>query len=477
MHRGTVLMMRRSAITRALNRHRLPALVIVLVAALTGLGVGVLLGDRDSTALVPGDQPLPSPTPTADASETIDPRGTATSSPSPPAATLGATDATPSPGDESSTRDAASTDLSWTRMAAFGEAYGRTSVNQIAAFEGGIVAVGVERPNPVMPDHDEGRVWASSDGREWADVTPPGLFADTSLVSLIVADDGGLIVFGTRSSDGEDGYNPSAMGAWESRDGRSWQPTEIGFPELMRAPRIASGARGHVALVGESDYAPRGMCPKIYCGFELWYSPDGRRWGLVRSHDLDFPRVVVDAGDEGFVVAGIAGPAGLPFVVATGDGRQWYEAAVPPADIIGLAAMRGDWLVASSSLNDGTQPPTVWRSANGLDWLEIGHLPLGSIVTHDDECRERAKGLLSAGPWLISTTGLDYPCVDVHRNASLPGKPRLSLDGVVWVTLPLAEGPGQSESGAGVSAALASGDRLLLAVESDGRASFWLGEP
>jgi hypothetical protein len=470
--------MRVSAVTRLLSRHRLPALVIFLVAVLIGLGVGTLLGDRASTALVPGDQPLPSSTPTADASETTDPRLTTTSPPNPPTATLGATDATPSPGDESSSLRAATTDLSWTRSADFGETYGRTSVNQMVAFDGGILAVGVERANPVMPDQDEGRVWASSDGREWADVTPPGLFADTSLVSLIAADGGGLIVFGTRSSDGEDGYNPSAMGAWESRDGRSWQPTESGFPELARAPRIASGARGYVALVGESDYAPRGMCPKMYCGFELWYSPDGRRWELVRSHDLDFPRVVVDAGDEGFVVAGIAGPAGLPFVVATGDGRQWYEAAVPPADIIGLAAMRGDWLAVTSSLNDGTRPSTVWRSANGLDWLEIGALPLSSIPTDAGECREWAKGLLSAGPWLISTTRLDYPCVDVHRNASLPGKPRLSLDGEVWVTLQLSdEGPGQSESGAGVSAALATGDRLLLAAESDGRASFWLGEP
>jgi hypothetical protein len=63
--------MRLSAVTRVLSRHRLPALVIVLVAALTGLGLGVLLGDRGSTALAPSDEPLPSAT--ADASQTADP--------------------------------------------------------------------------------------------------------------------------------------------------------------------------------------------------------------------------------------------------------------------------------------------------------------------------------------------------------------------------------------------------------------------
>jgi hypothetical protein len=460
--------MRPSAVTRILGRHRLPALVIVLVAVLTGLGVGVLLlGDRGSLALVPGDEPLPSAAPTAGAT-TADPMATA-SAPS-PAVVTEAAHPTPSLADESSSPEAASIDLSWTRMAAFGEAYGRTSVNQMVAFGGGIVAVGVESANPVMPDHDEGRVWVSPDGREWADVTPPGIFTGVSLVSLIVADDGRLIAFGTRT----DRY-PTAADAWESRDGRSWHPTESGFGDLVSAPRIASGPLGHVALIAQSLTRP---------GFELRYSPDGRRWEHVHSYDMDFSGVVIGAGDEGFVAAGlrvttpIAGPVGLPFVVATGDGRQWYEAAVPPADIIGLAAIRGDWVIVTSPLNDATQPSTVWRSANGLDWLEIGDLPLSSIVTHADECRERARGLLSAGPWLIATSRLDYPCVDVHFNASLPGKPRLSLDGMAWVTLPFTgEGPEQSEGGAGVSAALATGDRLLLAAESDGRASFWLGEP
>jgi hypothetical protein len=54
--------MRLSAITRALNRHRLAALVIVLVGVLTGLGGGMLLGDRGSMALAPSDEPIPRPT-------------------------------------------------------------------------------------------------------------------------------------------------------------------------------------------------------------------------------------------------------------------------------------------------------------------------------------------------------------------------------------------------------------------------------
>jgi hypothetical protein len=62
--------MRVSAVSRGLSRHRLLALVIVLVAVLAGLGVGVLLGERGSTALAPSDEPTPSAPATADPSET-----------------------------------------------------------------------------------------------------------------------------------------------------------------------------------------------------------------------------------------------------------------------------------------------------------------------------------------------------------------------------------------------------------------------
>jgi hypothetical protein len=62
-----------SSVTRVLSRHRLAVLVIVLVAVLTGLGVGVLLSDRGSTALAPSDEPTPSAAPSAELSETAIP--------------------------------------------------------------------------------------------------------------------------------------------------------------------------------------------------------------------------------------------------------------------------------------------------------------------------------------------------------------------------------------------------------------------
>jgi hypothetical protein len=90
--------MRLSAVTRALNRHRLPALVIVLVAVLTGLGVGVLLGGRGSTALAPSDEPTPSPTQTAEPTQTavVTPEPSSPTPEASPSATVAAA-STPEP--------------------------------------------------------------------------------------------------------------------------------------------------------------------------------------------------------------------------------------------------------------------------------------------------------------------------------------------------------------------------------------------
>jgi hypothetical protein len=91
-------MMRPSSVTRLLNRHRLPALVIVLVAVLTGLGVATLLGERRSTALTPGDEPTPRATqtaePTESASPTLAPAPSQTAADSPMAAATAVPNAT-----------------------------------------------------------------------------------------------------------------------------------------------------------------------------------------------------------------------------------------------------------------------------------------------------------------------------------------------------------------------------------------------
>ena len=83
-------------------------------------------------------------------------------------------------------------------------------------------------------------------------------------------------------------------------------------------------------------------------GTELWFSADGRSWEKVRQLRDGF--FGMDAGDEGFVVAGTQGPYGqpfAPFAIASADGREWFEASSPPNDMVSVAAIEGDWLALS----------------------------------------------------------------------------------------------------------------------------------
>jgi hypothetical protein len=131
--------MRPSAVTRLLNRHRLPALVIVLVAVLTGLGVAALLGDRGATAVEPSNEPTLNTTQVAEGSQTPGPT---------------ARERTPSPIAEASPRATGET----TPPAALGGTRD-TSSQLVLRFEQWVIGVGAPYPwPPSLTVLDDGRV-------------------------------------------------------------------------------------------------------------------------------------------------------------------------------------------------------------------------------------------------------------------------------------------------------------------------------
>jgi hypothetical protein len=265
--------MRLSAVTRALNRHRLPALVIVLVAVLAGLGIGTLLGERGSTALAPGE--VPSATPTDDRSATAVPvssDGSPSGSPVPVGEpTPSSTADQPSVGHSAFTvDDIVQVTVDGLRMRGTADAQAPV----IAGLENGEVVRVVAGPATAggydwyeVIDLDSRRGWVASgdDGGPWlisvsgdpghgevllafdywCEMNPP-----LHQPSLRLTDDGRIVV--ARHPLGEDGW-------------RTWQLSGAGLDEVRRrvldAPTLQhSGEYYHERLPNTPDPPGHGGC-------------------------------------------------------------------------------------------------------------------------------------------------------------------------------------------------------------------------
>ena len=261
------------------------------------------------------------------------PTATTTSSASPSGieAAIGTPSTSPTASMPDATPDAptAPADLQFKRTL-FGRSEGQARVNALTPHRDGLIAVGVEYEHhlPIVgptPAH-EGRVWSSADGQAWDDVTPRGLFGNVVLHTLIRRADGMLLALGTTSTLNQYGdLETKGFGVWESSDGLAWSVAETGLPDDRWIRSAVQGDKGILANVWQVGATH---------GTELWFSADGRSWEKVRQLRDGF--FGMDAGDEGFVVAGTQGPYGqpfAPFAIASADGREWFEAAAPPADI------------------------------------------------------------------------------------------------------------------------------------------------
>jgi hypothetical protein len=427
---------------------RWPILGVGALAAVAAVLLAVVLirGSADDNV---GDA-SPSPVP----SSTTAPSEPAPSGPTP------TPQPTPSPPDPTA-------DLEWTEVASFGATETPSTVSDIVRTDAGLIAVGVayEGQLPILgptPPH-EGRVWLSSDAVNWTDVTPESTFEDAELHHLLASANGSLIAHGWIDTDELGGRR---IAAWESTAGRQWDEIETGFPDGAWPMSMAQGGAGHVALVVEPE-APT---------LSVWWSADGRAW--ERVHDLEAEGgYSVGAGDEGFVVAGYRGTEQEPHTIASGDGRSWFEASTPPGVSASVVSRGGDWLAVSREVAFGIGEPStahVWSSADGLAWAQWGAFELQSREAGGAPCTEWPTGLYSAGPWLIASTIVSYPCSE--GGTQTQGRQLISLDGVEWSALPFA--PASEEVGLGtrIGGAVEVDNRLVLVGEQDRVATFWIGE-
>jgi hypothetical protein len=318
----------------------------------------------------------------------------------------------------------------WSKVASFeGEGLG---VLGLVHGPAGYLAIGNDRDD----EAPRGRVWLSSDGLSWELLPPGDVFARAYLTHLVVASDGRYLAFG-RIEDVSHTFDEVPLATWETADGRSWRRTELGLPTHLSSVHVAAGDKGYLLAGSRPD-------PNRY---ELWLSADARTWELVRelppiSTGTTYQNIgSIAAGPEGFVAAGSRESA--PYVIASGDGREWFEAA--PVQGLGLvpaiAPLAGDWITAGG-LSNGPIP--VWFSPNGLDWEQV------ATFGTDSEAFE-LYSLVSTGDRVFAQLTVlgEHPAV-------LPAGLWSSTDGTIWEEVGAA-------SDVFLAGAASSGDMTVLA--------------
>lgn len=305
-------------------------------------------------------------------------------------------------------------------------------VEAMAHGAAGFVAVGFELPEIDPGPTFFGRTWISRHGTQWELLPPDTTFEGAYLSDVVATPEGGYLALGFIRDHTRDLELPLAM--WESPDGRAWQRLDLGaLSDVRTPPRVVEGPKGY--LLNAAD--------------QLWYATDARNWEPVRADgDADREQTYrVAAGADGFVAVGMRRPtAGAAmYVIASADGRQWFEGPPNPDLTLYLGAVGGDWVMASQSTEAGRVP--ILFSTNGLDWERGPQIETQADVRHD------VFKVTSAG----ATVFVGLSALGAHP-AIMPAGIWSSTDGMAWTQVPVGD--------VYLAAAAASGQTLSLAVNS-----------
>jgi hypothetical protein len=427
----------------------LAAVALVGIAALLALiTFGDLLGERDGVGAVPSVQSSPSP-----------PESTPDPTPEPMVPSPEATPS-PTPDQPQPTPEPTATGGSWTQTAGF-DGPGADYITDVITWRDEFVAIGRSWETLALVSPGAPRVWQSADGRSWDELAVTFDPPDVEPAGIAELPDGRLLVVGAYNADELDAVFPTTTAAWVSTDARTW--TQVPLPLAGDEPvtSFTAGPRGY-AMAAAGD---------------LWFSTDGLAWTRTYEGTDDRGIDLVEAGDEGFVaLSGDWGGDLGPLVIASGDGKAWYEWRRIPevAWAIEVAPIGGDWLLAAyvGDLDDadwGGHTIGLFRSANGLDWNMV--LDLNDLTPPDGPKAGQGLGsgitspeLAVAGDTIILTLAWQHCCAMVR----MPVGVFISEDGLAWAALPQADG---------MAAAAVTDGRVLVAAGYTGRgdaAAFWL---
>lgn len=202
------------------------------------------------------------------------------------------------------------------------------------------------------------RITTSADGRTWRPVPETALPATFSITDLAVV--GGRYVASGRLVDATGGARAALLG---SPDGTAWS--------LLDLPDATASPAERQTVVWRLIAAPAGMLAVGVTadtpGRELWWwSPDGRRWQVVRGY--------APLGSSGFPPLG---PTRCP-----GQGCGNY----PDGLVIGDGSRMVAFRVTAS--------PAAWTSSDGSSWREVA-------IGGDAPARSAGTALLLPGGVLL----------------------------------------------------------------------------
>jgi hypothetical protein len=241
----------------------------------------------------------------------------------------------------------------------------------------GLVAIGFDGEFGSM-------VWTSADGREWRDITQPGL-ESAGLVSA-VAVDGGLVAVGR--GDTFDVETEQAA-AFISSDGTSWRRAE-GGPEM----------RGQMIDVVATDmglFAVGGIPGEDAAG--IWRSSDGEIWERTGG---DFEHAFMWAIAEGgpsLVIAGWRRNPEPDLAVWTSiDGVEWALAPDPEGfegfEGVDVIEHNGALVMVGGSVFESEA--RIWTSADAVAW-EVADVPESLVNASIRKLVPTSFGLLALG--------------------------------------------------------------------------------
>ena len=337
----------------------------------------------------------------------------------------------------------------WRQTATFDTSPATSYVVDVAAWEGGFVAVGSAWDSEFRVNREMLAIWTSTDGESW-DAQPVDLgVGDVTLIGVAPRADGQLLLVGRVPGMGSNlDELEFASAAWISADARAWEPVDL---------PMAAGD-----IVDSFDHGPKGYA--LTANAELWWSADGVDWAMT----YDGATGVV-AGDEGFVALLVPEAAGPSSVVASGDGQEWFPSDTVGTPLLEIAPLGGDWVATGYT----DEPPTIriWHSTNGLDWtpgVDVNDLtgPDGPKTGRGlNEAAINGASLAGGAGYAFLTLTNNHCCAQMSWNYGVWG----SADGITWE--PVVEGDAFASS----VATHADATVLVGHLGRGDDAAFWIG--